>query len=75
MTTESEFWSSQRKHLGLSYISAPGPEKQQNQTSYAASGPVAMTHEPCPGADQSVKAETLKGHAWKADEYSFKTLP
>ena len=34
-----------------------------------------MTKDPLPCTDQSEETMTLKGHTWRADEYSVETLP
>ena len=79
LTSETKFWSSQRKHLGLSCVSAPVPEKQQNQIRRCHSWhqnqmPWPMT--PYPSPNQSVETymfilmnQHIKGHTWNVDEY------
>lgn len=68
-----------RYNLDLSPVSTPGPEKRQNQRKgrHSCGHPDQMQWLMtfCPSAEQIVETVILKGHTWKADEYSIRSSP
>ena len=62
----------------LSCVSAPSPEKQQNQIKRCHGWHQDQLHwlmTSCPGTNQCVETMTLRGHTGTTDEYSMEILP